>query len=124
MLAAPRNERLHALSELVKWGNVEAEANERRERGVARKARERMDEIVGVLGFDPLEYQPGRDAASVLIAKRSRQMLSAMPNSTANVAKAAGVASADVRAYLWHFVLRGEITCEQKGQTMWWEVVE
>lgn len=124
MLAAPRDERLNALAELVKWGNVEAEANERRERGVARKARERMDEIVSVLGFDPLEYEPERDAVAVIISKRARQMLAAIPGTTAHVAKAAGVPSADVRAYLWHFVLRGDITCEKKGQTLWWAVAE
>jgi hypothetical protein len=91
---------------------------------VARKARERMDEIVGVLGFDPLDYDPTRDAVTVIISKRSRQMLAALPGTTAHVAKAAGVASAHVSSYLWAYVLRGEITCEKKGQTLWWAAAE
>lgn len=124
MIAAPRDERLHALGELVRWANVEAEATERRERHVAREARKRIDEIVNVLGFDPLEYDAGRDAVSVIISKRSRQMLAALPGTTAHVAKAAGVGSQHVSSYLWAYVLRGEITCEKKGQTMWWAVVE
>lgn len=124
MIAAPRDERLHALAELVRWAGVEAEATERREAALAKQARERMAEVIAVLGFDPLEYDAGRDAVSVIISKRSQQMLSALPGTTAHVAKAAGVGSQHVSSYLWAYVLRGEITCEKKGQTMWWAVAE
>lgn len=124
MIAAPRDERLHALEELCKWARVHDEATERRERAVATAAKKRMADVVSVLGFDPLEYDAGRDAASVIISRRSQQMLAALPGTTAEIARAAGVGSQHVSAYLWAYVMRGEITCTKQGQTMVWAVVE
>lgn len=125
MIAGEREERLNVLAELVKWARIEREARERREHSVAREASRRMREVIGLLGFDPLEYQVGRDAASLLITRRCRRMLDAMPASTTDLAKAAGVPSRDVHAYLSGMVAKGDVVVHRKGRrTTWWEVAE
>lgn len=124
MIAGPREERLNVLAELVKWAQVEAEAKARREHKLAREASERMREVVALLGFDPLEYDCGRDAASLLLSKRSREILKLMPGTTREIAQAAGIAPQDIHAYLRQFITRGEVRSTKQGTVTYWEVVK
>ena len=123
MIAGPREERLNVLTELVKWAHVEAEAKARREHKVAREASKRMRELVQLLGFDPLEYDCGRDAAALLLSKRSREILSHMPGTTRDIAKATGIEPHNLHAYLRQFITRGEVRSVKQGTVTYWEVV-
>ena len=123
MIAGDREERINVLAELVKWARVEREARERRAHAVAAEASERMSEVVGLLGFDPLEYDCGRDAAAVLLTKRSREILNHLPGTSREVARAAGIAPQDIHAYLRQFITRGEVACTKQGTVTYWEVV-
>lgn len=124
MIAGDRDERLHTLAEIVRWGKVEAEATERGEHHVARAAADRMREAVALLGFDPLVYDCGRDAAAVLIRKRSRELLNLLPGTSLEIGRAAGISAGDLPAYMRPFVERGEVRCTRTGSATYWEVVE
>jgi hypothetical protein len=90
VIAGPREERLNVLAELVRLGTVERAAQDRGDHTGAAAANERMREVVSLLGFDPLEYEPGRDAAALVINRRVRRMLDAMPATTTELGKVAG----------------------------------
>jgi hypothetical protein len=122
VIAVSYTERINAIGELVKWASIESQARDRQEHSVASAAGKRMREVVKILGFDPLTYEPGRDGAELLIRGRALRMLRAMPGPTADVAKAAGVPSSYVRQYLMAYVMSGEVRCERRGTAMWWEV--
>jgi len=123
VIAVERAERLHTLYQLVQLAQVENEARERGEHGLARQTAKRMREVVRVLGFDPLDYEPGRDNAAALIRSRTLRMIAAMPAFTADVARAGGIASKDVRQYMLAHILAGDVACERRDGGMWWEVV-
>lgn len=112
------------LCELVKWAQIERDARDRREHSVAREAGRRMREVVQVLGFDPLEYEIGRDAAGMILNRRSREIMRHIPGSSAEIAKATGLLQKDLHAYLRPFITRGEIRCVRDGRGYQWEVVE
>jgi len=123
MIAGPRNERLNVLSELVRWAQTESKARAAGEHQLALQASMRMREAVGLLGFDPLEYEPGRDACEQIINRRERAMLRAMPCTTSDLAKAAGINPRHVSAYLHRYISRGEVTGTKRHRTTYWEVV-
>lgn len=129
-LAVDRYERLHALGELVRWEEAAAEADARGEAAVKRAARKRAREIVEVLGFDPLAYVPDRSfenasqensALGRTIAKRTQAMLRRVPGTTSELAEAAGIAPANVRAYLRSYLESGYIVNRTEGRVTWWE---
>lgn len=124
MIAVERDERLHTLYELVTLAQVENAARQRGDHAAARDAGRRMREVVRVLGFDPVRYEPGRDAVERLINRRTLRMLQAMPGTTAQIAKAAGVPSNSVRQYLLAYINAGDVRCARRERGMWWEVVE
>lgn len=124
MIAVESQERLHTLHELVSLAKVESQARERGDWAAAREAGKRMREVVSVLGFDPIRYEPGRDYPERLIAARTLRMLRRMPGTTAELAKAAGIQSNAVRQYLLAYILAGEVICKRKSGGMWWEVRE
>lgn len=118
MIAVTRSERLHTLQELIRWAAVEAEARQRHEHAVAREAERKMREVVQCLGFDPLDYEPSRDAVQQIVSARVRKMLNAMPGTSRELADAAGLHRAeDVRAYLAAYVERGEVIAERRDRT-------
>lgn len=117
MIAVTRSERLHTLGELVRWANVECEATERGEHGVAKEAGRKMREVVQCLGFDPLDYEPERDAVGQIVSARVGKMLNAMPGTSRELAEAAGLQRPDdVRAYLAAYVERGEVIAERRDR--------
>lgn len=118
MIAVTRQERLHTLDELLRWAKVEAEAAERGEHQVAKQAGRKMREVVQCLGFDPLDYEPARDAVGQIVSARVSKMLNAMPGTSRELADAAGLHRADdVRAYLAAYVERGEVIAERRART-------
>jgi len=123
VIAVERDERLHTLGQLVRLAELERQARERGEHADAKRHGKQMREVVSLLGFDPIRYQPGRDMAERLISARTLKMLRAMPNTTALVAKAAGVPSNSVRQYMLAMLLAGEVRCTRRPGGMWWEVV-
>lgn len=123
MIAGDREERLNVLRELVKWARIEHEAAERHEHSVAREARKRMRELVSLLGFDPLEYDCGRDGAALLLSRRSREILKHLPGSSREIAKATGVPPQNLHAYLREYITRGEVACSKQGTVTYWEVL-
>jgi hypothetical protein len=124
VIAVERDERLHTLYELVTLAQVENSARQRGDHTAAREAGKRMREVVAVLGFDPLRYEPGRDNAERLISRRTLRLLRRMPGTTAELAKAAGIQSNSVRAYLlWH-LNAGDVRCSRTGKGVWWELAE
>ena len=132
-LAIDRGERLHALRELVRWSDAADEADARSERAVAKGAREKVREIVEVLGFDPLAYVPDRsmsDAATEenalgrVIARRTQAMLRRVPGTTSDLAEAAGIAPSSVRSYLRAYLENGELVNRAEQRVTWWEEPE
>lgn len=123
MIAGPRDERLRVLSELVRWAHAEAKARELGEHELAVKASMRMREAVSILGFDPIEYDAGRDWSAQVVSKRIRKMLDAMPGTSTELAKAAGINPRDVWKYLTPLANRGEINATKVGHATHWEVV-
>jgi hypothetical protein len=123
MIAGPRDERLNVLAELVKWAERERLAADAGDHALADLARARMKEAVALLGFDPIEYDAGRDWAAVVVSRRIKKMLDAMPGTTTELACAAGVASRQVHTYLSPLLNRGEIRCTKRRTNSYWEVV-
>lgn len=124
MIAGPREERLNVLAELVRLGTLEREATDRGDHKGAASARSRMHEVVALLGFDPLQYEPGRDAAALVINRRVRRMLDAMPATTTQLAKAAGIPTRDVPAYLAGLRNHGDVVCKRLKNNTEWSVAE
>jgi len=122
MIAGPREERLNVLAELVRLGTVERAAQDRGDHTGASAAKDRMHEVVSLLGFDPLEYEPGRDAAALVINRRVRRMLDAMPATTTELGKAAGIPTRDVPAYLAGLRNHGDVVCERIRNSTQWSV--
>ena len=122
MIAGDREERLNVLTELVKWAKVEQEAKDRHQHKVAREAERRMRELIGLLGFDPIEYECERDAAALILSKRTREIIRHLPGSSDEVAQAAGVAPRDLHAYLRTYINRGEVACIKQGTVTYWQV--
>lgn len=124
MIAVERDERLHTLGQLVRLAELERTARERGDHADARAHGRRMREVVSVLGFDPIRYEPGRDNAARIIGGRTVRLLAAMPGTTGDVAKAAGVHGNAVRQYMLAMLLAGEVRCTRRPTGgMWWEVV-
>jgi hypothetical protein len=122
VIAGPREERLNVLAELVRLGAFEREATDRGDHKAVSEAKTRMREVVSLLGFDPLEYEPGRDAAAKVINRRVQRMLDAMPATTSQLAKAAGVTTRDVPAYLCALINHGDVVCERVKNSTHWKV--
>lgn len=129
-VAVDRYERLNALAELVRWEQTAAEAEARGERAVERAARKQARDVVDVLGFDPLAYVPDRSMSEAAkedsalgrtIAKRTQKMLRRVPGTTSDLAEAAGIAPANVRAYLRAYLENGEIVNRVEHRVTWWE---
>jgi hypothetical protein len=123
VIAVERDERLHTLGQLVRLAELERNCRERGDHSDARAHGRRMREVVRVLGFDPIRYEPGRDMAERLIRARTLKMLRAMPGTTRDVSKAAGVPGNAVRQYMLAMLLAGEVRCTRRPGGMWWEVV-
>jgi hypothetical protein len=81
-----------------------------------------MREVVSLLGFDPLDYSPERDITSLVINARAQAMMRALPGTTSDLARAAGVRPNFVRAYLLPYVNRGEIVARKTKKTTYWEM--
>lgn len=122
VIAGPREERLNVLAELVRLGAVERAATDRGDYKAVREAKTRMREAVSLLGFDPLEYEPARDAAAVVINRRVRRMLDAMPAPTSELAKAAGITTRDVPAYLAALLNHGDVVSTRVKNVTHWQV--
>ena len=132
-LAIERRERLNALRELVKWADVQEEAEVRRERALVHSAARRMREVVGVLGFDPLTYVPersvadameGDDGLAVILSRRLEAILRALPGTSNDLADAAGIPARYVSQYVLPLYERGEITRTTEGRRTMWAVAE
>lgn len=132
-LAIERRERLNALRELVKWADVQEEAEVRRERALVHSAARRMREVVGVLGFDPLTYLPersvaaamqGDDGLAVILSRRLEAIIRALPGTTNDLADAAGIPARYVSQYVLPLYERGEITRTTEGRRTIWAVAE
>lgn len=125
MIAVESYERLHTLRELVGLVEVEFAARERGDHAVATDAARRARQVVSVLGFDPIRYDPGRDDPARIIGARTLLLLQAMPGTSAQLSKAAGIRSNSVRQYLLPYLYAGEVTCrKQRPGGMLWEVVK
>ena len=124
MIAVERDERLHTLGQLVRLAELEREARDRGDHPEAKRHGKHMREVVTLLGFDPIRYEPGRDMAERLIRGRTLKMLRAMPGTTRDVATAAGVPGNAVRQYMLAMLLAGEVRCTRRPGGMWWEVVK
>jgi len=123
VIVGDREERLSVLAELVKWAERERLAADAGEHALAHLAQARMREAVSLLGFDPIEYDAGRDWAAVVVNRRIKKMLDAMPGTTTEIACAANIASRQVHTYLSPMVNRGEIRCTKRRTNSYWEVV-
>jgi hypothetical protein len=132
-LAIERRERLAALRELVKWADVQEQAEARRERALVNSAARRMREVVSVLGFDPLTYLPersvadameGDDGLAVILSRRLEAIIRALPGTTNDLADAAGIPARYVSQYVLPLYERGEITRTTAGRRTWWAVAE
>jgi hypothetical protein len=130
-VATDRYERCRALGELVRWTELEHEAEARGVEVIARKAREKAAELIQILGFDPLIHVPDRsvqtagernDALGRIISARAQAMLARIPGTTSDLADAAGIRASSVRSYLLTYLERGEIVCRTEGRVTFWEL--
>lgn len=130
-VAVERAERVRVLKELVRWSEVVEEAEARSEPAAERAARKRVEELVELLGFDPLTYLPDRtveaasreeNALGAIVSRRQQAILRAIPGTTSELAEAANIRSQDVRPYMKAFLDRGVVTCRMDGRVTHWEV--
>lgn len=130
-VAIERAERVRVLKELIRWSEVVEEAEARSEPTTERAARKRVEELVELLGFDPLVYLPDRSVAEAareenalgaIVSRRQRAILRAIPGTTSELAEAANIRSQDVRPYLKSYLDRGVVTCRMEGRVTHWEV--
>lgn len=122
MIAVTAVERLATLREIVRLGTrAEYCAAVGMEVELA-EATALLGEVVEVMGFDPIAYQPGRDNFAKIVTERSHAMLKAMPGTTAEIAAASGCRSRDVPAYMLAFVRNGEVRRSKAQNTTYWEL--
>lgn len=130
-VAVERSERVRVLKELIRWSEVAEEAAARHEPKAERAAIERVEELVDLLGFDPLVYLPDRsveeivqekNALGAIVSRRQEAILRAIPGTTSELADAANIRAQDVRPYLKAYLDRGVITCRTEGRVTHWEV--
>jgi len=120
LIATAVAERRATLRELVRLADLAAFCGEVGDVDGEADAQRRLAEVVAVLGFDPIVYQPGRDYAARFVASTSRTLIRAMPGTTREIAAAAGCPPRDVRAHLLGHLDRGEVRFSKgPGFTLW-----